>query len=272
MLERLHIRNFRNLRDVEIGDLARINLIGGRNNSGKTSLLEALFLLSAAGNPGAVLNTNVIRSADAWDHPGDAAPWRELFNGLDDQTTIEIAVAHKALGALALSIEMEWPTTSEVSIGSADRPSAPDSSSATRLKPKLALRYRQPGKDAVTSGLHLVGEKVLIDWGEYLGADAVTLDAVILLSRAPTDHGELANRLGDLIRRRHDPLLLDALRVVEPRLQSIEALPGRDEPMIWCDIGLPELAPLSLIGEGMIKPHGNCAVDRRCRWRRRAGR
>ena len=252
MLERLHIKNFRALRDLEMDELARINLIGGRNNSGKTSLLEALFLLSAAGNPAAVLNTNVIRSADAWDHPGDAAPWRELFNGLDDQTTIEIAVTHKALGALTLSLETEWPTTSEVSIASAERPSARDSSSAIRLKPKLALRYSQPGKDAVTSGLHLVGEKVLIDWAEYLESDDVILDAVVLLSRAPTDQGELANRLGDLTRRRRGHLLLEALRVVEPRLQSIEALPGRDAPMIWCDIGLAELVPLPLIGEGMI--------------------
>ena len=248
MLERLHIKNFRALRDLEMSGLARINLIGGRNNSGKTSLLEALFLLSAAGNPRALLNTNLIRSDGAWDRSGDAAPWRELFNGLDEEATIEIAVTHMALGALTLSIATEWPTTSQVSIGSEKRPSPRDSSSAVRLSPELALRYSHEGKDAVTTHLHSAGNQARTEGA----AKYPVFDAAILLSRAPTDQGELANRLGELTRLRRDHLLLDALRVVEPRLQSIKALPGRDEPVIWCDIGLPELAPLSLIGEGMI--------------------
>ena len=50
MLERLHIRNYRVFNDLKIDQLSRINLIAGKNNSGKTSLLEAIFLLSGAGN------------------------------------------------------------------------------------------------------------------------------------------------------------------------------------------------------------------------------
>ena len=48
MLERLHIRNYRVFNDLTINQLSRINLIAGKNNSGKTSLLEAIFLLSGA--------------------------------------------------------------------------------------------------------------------------------------------------------------------------------------------------------------------------------
>ena len=75
MLERLQVKNFRGLRDLEIEGLARINLIGGRNNSGKTSLLEAVLLLSAAGNPSTVLEANVIRGLDAVDRSSDAVQW-----------------------------------------------------------------------------------------------------------------------------------------------------------------------------------------------------
>ena len=47
MLEELHIRNYRIFKELKNGDqLSRINLIAGSNNSGKTSLLEAIFLLS----------------------------------------------------------------------------------------------------------------------------------------------------------------------------------------------------------------------------------
>ena len=65
------------------------------------------------------------------------------------------------------------------------------------------------------------------------------------------NHLDLANRLGDLTRERRVPQLLEALQVIEPELRSIEALPGISTPMIWCDIGLPELVPLPVLGEGM---------------------
>ena len=47
MLETLHIRNYRIFKELKIDQLRRINLIAGGNNSGKTSLLEAIFLLAS---------------------------------------------------------------------------------------------------------------------------------------------------------------------------------------------------------------------------------
>jgi recombinational DNA repair ATPase RecF len=44
MIETIKIRNFRSYDDVEIKDARRINVIVGENGSGKTALLEALFL------------------------------------------------------------------------------------------------------------------------------------------------------------------------------------------------------------------------------------
>ncbi|MDE2813700.1 MAG: AAA family ATPase, partial [Gemmatimonadota bacterium] len=50
MLKRLQIRNFRGFNALEIDQLSGINLIAGKNNSGKTSLLEAISLLVGAGD------------------------------------------------------------------------------------------------------------------------------------------------------------------------------------------------------------------------------
>ena len=44
MLSRIHIKNFRSFSEIEVGPFSRVNLITGLNNSGKTGLLEALFL------------------------------------------------------------------------------------------------------------------------------------------------------------------------------------------------------------------------------------
>lgn len=46
MLQQIHIANFRCFEDFSAKDFERVNLIGGKNNSGKTCLLEAIACLS----------------------------------------------------------------------------------------------------------------------------------------------------------------------------------------------------------------------------------
>ena len=50
MLPSLGIRNYRNLKSLDIEQLARVNLIAGKNNTGKTSLLEAVSLYASGGS------------------------------------------------------------------------------------------------------------------------------------------------------------------------------------------------------------------------------
>ena len=45
-LESVQIHAFRGLREVGLADLARVNLLVGKNDSGKTSILEALALFT----------------------------------------------------------------------------------------------------------------------------------------------------------------------------------------------------------------------------------
>lgn len=51
MLKSLRIQNFRTLTDFEIPKLGRINLIVGKNNSGKSTVLEALRIYARQANP-----------------------------------------------------------------------------------------------------------------------------------------------------------------------------------------------------------------------------
>lgn len=50
MLHSLHIRNYRNLKNLHLEKTARVNLIIGKNNTGKTSLLEAVAIYAGSGN------------------------------------------------------------------------------------------------------------------------------------------------------------------------------------------------------------------------------
>lgn len=50
MLTSLGVKNYRNLKSLEIDKLARVNLIAGKNNTGKTSLLEVISLYADRGS------------------------------------------------------------------------------------------------------------------------------------------------------------------------------------------------------------------------------
>jgi len=51
MLNNLRIKNFRMLEDLEIPKLGRVNLIVGKNNSGKSTILEALRIYAGHAHP-----------------------------------------------------------------------------------------------------------------------------------------------------------------------------------------------------------------------------
>jgi AAA15 family ATPase/GTPase len=44
MLDSINIKNYRNLKDIRLTSLGRVNLITGRNNTGKSTLLEAIAI------------------------------------------------------------------------------------------------------------------------------------------------------------------------------------------------------------------------------------
>jgi hypothetical protein len=54
MLKDVEISNFRGFADLKLHGLGRVNLVVGRNNTGKTSLIEALNVLSNLGNLGSL--------------------------------------------------------------------------------------------------------------------------------------------------------------------------------------------------------------------------
>ncbi len=56
MLRDLSIHNYRSFQEFQVDGLARVNLIVGSNNSGKTSLLEAICLLVNQSHPQALIN------------------------------------------------------------------------------------------------------------------------------------------------------------------------------------------------------------------------
>lgn len=244
MLKRLQIRNFRGFNALKIHDLSAINLIAGKNNSGKTSLLEAVFLLSGAGNTQLAMNDNVIRGLVPHGVSTGDPFWKQLFSNLDMGRSIEIT-AHKSSRAhLTLKITSERQPTTEIPL---DRTNG---TSITNLldERSLAFQYTGPSRKSVKSQISMKGQGFEVNQP----STNPPFQAIILLSRNRNIH-EDAVRLGRLRQQKQGDMLLKALRVFEPRLQSIEDNSSSGSPMIWGDIGWSELLPLSVMGEGMTQ-------------------
>lgn len=245
MIEQLEIRNFRALRQLDIANCARLNLIAGRNNCGKTSLLEAVFLLSGAGAPDFVLNRNVVRlGTDGVASDPRAlqeALWKPMFSGLDMSQRIEIQARHRQLGNISLELFLEPAETVQLPLPKAG------SHDASLSSEQLSLRYCQG--DTSREGSCRLGPT-----GAEVTHQSATLpftSAIVLSHNA--NIREDAVQLGELRKRKRGDLILEALRAVEPRLQSIEDNSASGTPMIWGDIGLDELVPLPAMGEGMAR-------------------
>ena len=225
--------------------LSRINLILGQNNAGKTSLLEALFLLSAGANPHIALNHTLLRKAETMDP--SACPelfWSALFNGFDTAGEVEISANHDSLGQLALKLSLRQPEMINVPAEDSVHLSIADAKPTAGLTVSFAGGEQPP----ITGHILATGDGYRIE-----GANAARPLKGMIVSPRTGISTEDARRLGELRRRKQGHLLAEALRLVDPRLVSVESNSAAGVPMIWGDIGLPELVPLNVMGEGMTR-------------------
>ena len=242
MIENLRLHGFRCFNRLEIDHLSDINLIAGKNNSGKTSLLEAVFLLGGAGNARMASDPHVVRdlelgtiSESGWN------VWDQLFSRLDTRSAIEIAGTHSNYGNLELQISSSWQPQTEVPL---DRTEIDYSDDCT-----LTFTYFDNSDVGTDSHIHIKGDKFEIEQPTH----GSKFPSIILLPRLRRSLHDDASRLATLRRQKQSDILLSAMKAVEPRLESIEVIYSNGSPMIWGDIGLSELVPLPSMGEGMTR-------------------
>lgn len=242
MLKRLRIRNFRGFDGLRIDELSGVNLFAGKNNSGKTSLLEAIFMLACCGNAQMAKNTNILRNIEQRSVQQEDPIWKQLFHGLKIGSPIEIAGVHTSQGKMNLEIVSKRQSTTEIPY---DRTNG-FSASKPYDEHSLTFRFNRANRKQVTSHIRWQGGGFEVEQP----STRVPFAAIILLSRMRSNV-EDAVRLGQLRRQKKGDLVLKALQVIEPRLQSIEENSSTGVPKIWGDIGWSELIPLSVMGDGM---------------------
>ncbi|MDE0157708.1 MAG: AAA family ATPase [Gammaproteobacteria bacterium] len=253
MLSRLRICNFRAFKSLDVEKLGKMNLFSGRNNSGKTSLLEAIFLLSGAKSPTTLLNANFLRGvtviSDSKHVPQDAL-WKPVFHNLDMSSPIEITGHHFSCKDLTIKLAVERPNLFELPLAGSDAALGETHNEGELIR----IDYLENDKLKTGHTITLAGGVIRVKEGTYDTTEPAEAPytATILSPRNGTMHKD-AERLGQLRLQKKGDLVVKALRVIEPRLVSVEVSYAAGIPTIWGDVGLDELVPISVMGDGMIQ-------------------
>ncbi len=250
MYESFTIRNFRGFHDLEFAPLTRVNLITGANNVGKTALLEGIFLHLGVNNPQIPLRVNIIRGIERFKiQPEDLWGWLFFAKRLSEPIILT-SIDDRGVSR-TVEIALVVPETSHISAQDRDttKHSAAFSSAALEGPRELVLSYHD------SLGNKTDGRVFISTSGELearLSSRASLPQGIYLSTRSRFVH-EDAERYSNLERVGKHESILPILRLMEPRLTRIAVVISGGMPLISGDIGIGELIPLPLMGEGMVR-------------------
>jgi hypothetical protein len=251
MIESLHISGFKLFRDLTLPKLGRMNLFVGENNTGKSSLLEAVGLYAGRNPVADVLRTAGLRSQEAL-RPWEVDGWNEEGTALR-HAVFDLFRREGAMGnlrayplligrvgdpsPLRIKVQFHDLVTDENGIRRYV-PVQPGHPTVGHLELALTI-YRGDKQIALVTRRHLPFRSPSLDLLQpYDGG----LGATHLPSNGFDE--EIAAFLWDqLIQGPGQERVFGWLRLVDPRIQDLDYIAGR---------GTSRIALLKVEGEGRI--------------------
>ncbi len=256
MYSSLNIENFRCFDSLVVGPLARVNLIAGGNNTGKTALLEALWMLSHPAAPGEALRIAGWR--DLVDY-GHGEFFADLFPQYQTELTIKLQGEKiQSWGFRTLNIRRKYRAQQPLFDWSRYPETELDDGAIADFdfSSELAFEYDdETGPHSPTSAW-LDAEQLSSRLRPVL-RDSRTSKAVAgypcVFEHPGTRHNAraLATRFGRAEREGYSPDIEEAVRLLEPRLKRMTTIvDNRGRPALHGDIGSGRLFPMAIMGEG----------------------
>lgn len=260
MIRDISIKNWKLFKDIKIKNVSNINMIGGKNCTGKTSLLEALFLIFDRVNPDGIMRQHTWRGFQEVPIDPDFI-WGQLFYGRDPDNEIRIVIEQeKFIEDLSFSFDHEYtPGTIHGDLKGEDNSILVADEKGKQLT-TAAMEYtysrydkrnnKAPEKKSYYSYFNPGVKRMSMD-----GAFKIRpmTNSYYISARLPLHIREDAERLGKIEENNDIGALIGYLKIIEPRLKDIANIPIGNVNIPFGDVGLKKKIPLKHMGDGVSR-------------------
>lgn len=233
MIDSVEINNFRGIRHGKIDGLSRVNLFFGKNNCGKSSLLEAIFLVCGQSNPLLPASINAMRAFRRLEE----SDIHYFFYRMDSSREIQIATSGSQERHLAIT-----------SLREAAPVDANNVSTGLFYHYGLRMKYNTIEGECSSDVLYDVGGTNQLRQMTHVDNNYTEKLRCVYLSPR-YDSNASVEGLHNIILNKDEDFLVEALRVLEPDAKS----PVFMDNIMFVDTGLPQRIPINLMGDGIRK-------------------
>jgi predicted ATPase len=247
MYSAISIENFRCFSSLSLEGLKRINLFVGKNNAGKTAVLESLFFMLGPTNPDLALKVNVFRGVEQFKTDADDL-WGWLFHDKAMNSTIRFSVSAPGIHRRRLEIKLGEPQVARVGTKKNGKHKN-RVASATTDSPlsQLILTYHDENNRKLVSTASIHDSAIHINRTKA----AVKFPTSIFVTARAGYVADNAERFSRLQEVGKDDELIVPLQLIEPRLKKLAVLIKGSGPVLHADVGMKHMVPLTMMGEGI---------------------
>lgn len=252
MISKLSLKGFKGFEQLDIPSLSRITLLGGRNNAGKTSILEALFMFHDRLNPQMILRQFAWRGVGSIAFEPDSM-WAPVFYNYDIDKKIEIsATVNGGEEKMTLKFNPNYvPATIPVkNVQPGFRPT--QIKTDQKPEPSFSLDIIYDSKKMKSQTAHLLmgldGFGIRVD-----NANSERRQAAFLGARVAINPTEDAQKFGQLDILGKQEEIVKFLKIIEPKLKSLSSVAMGDSSLIHGDVGLKRKIPIAYMGDGVSR-------------------
>lgn len=266
MFENVRIRGYRSLKDIELNDLRQFNLIIGKNNSGKTNLIEALYQAINPGNAALLGKIHLWKGLDVI----DPEIWKTIFYKLDLSNRIEIISKIDNPSRerfLTISPLLSSDLTNKEDFSQNQRKSHDIIKDSTSMEPdlikglSLQLYYIEDNKKSEnfysTIFTQNIEFDIVRDRGKTITVSPFSVnnsDKYKCLSRgkiinSETIYSDLWKRFKKIAIKKKKEDIITILREFDSNLIDLELIGN----IIYVDLGYNEKMPIQIMGYGFLK-------------------
>jgi AAA15 family ATPase/GTPase len=248
------VKNYRCFVNLTLEPLARVNLIAGKNNVGKTALLEALWLHQGYHNPELAVRVDLFRGLERIRI--DEFLW-DLFTDFNPEQVIELASKDNHGKSKTLRIKLQKRSRSRTPLGSKRTrqkeipiisTEALVQQNAGAANQELVFEYQYSNNKPQLRGSAFIEDG---DLRYERPSQIKEPNAIFLSARRRDSFEELAQRLSYLAVAKRQNKIIEVLRIIQPDLHDLTVQYASGTPVIYGDVGKARLLPLPLMGDGL---------------------